>query len=161
MAVMGRNLARNIARHGHRVAIYNRTAARTHEVMEAHGSEGTFVPAERMEDFVNSLSTPRRIILMVQAGGPTDATIESLTPLLEEGDIVVDGGNAQFTDTRRREAELREKGLHFVGAGISGGEEGALNGPAIMPGGSPESYAARSEERRVGKEGRERRAKHD
>ncbi len=142
MAVMGRNLARNIARHGHRVAIYNRTAARTHEVMEAHGSEGTFVPAERMEDFVNSLSTPRRIILMVQAGGPTDATIESLTPLLEEGDIVVDGGNAQFTDTRRREAELREKGLHFVGAGISGGEEGALNGPAIMPGGSPESYAA-------------------
>src|SRR5690625_145480 len=142
MAVMGRNLARNIARHGHRVAIYNRTAARTHEVMEAHGSEGTFVPAERMEDFVNSLSTPRRFILMVQAGGPTDATIESLTPLLEEGDIVVDGGNAQFTDTRRREAELREKGLHFVGAGISGGEEGALNGPAIMPGGSTESYAA-------------------
>src|SRR5690625_5413193 len=77
--------------------------------MEAHGSEGTFVPAERMEDFVNSLSTPRRIILMVQAGGPTDATIESLTPLLEEGDIVVDGGNAQFTDTRRREAELRSE----------------------------------------------------
>lgn len=142
MAVMGRNLARNIARHGHSVAIYNRTSARTHEVLEAHGDEGTFIPAETVETFVRSLSRPRRIIVMVQAGEATDATIDSLTPLLEEGDIIVDGGNARFTDTRRREAKLREYGLHFVGAGISGGEEGALNGPAIMPGGSRESYDA-------------------
>lgn len=142
MAVMGRNLARNIASHGHSVALYNRTASRTDEVMEQHGDEGAFVPTTTLEEFVDSLTTPRRIILMVQAGNPTDATIDALTPLLDEGDIVVDGGNAEFTDTREREARLREKGLHFVGAGISGGEEGALNGPSIMPGGSPTSYEA-------------------
>lgn len=142
MAVMGRNLARNIARHGHAVAIFNRTTARTQEVMAAHGQEGTFVPADTLEEFVASLARPRRIILMVQAGAPTDATIASLTGLLEDGDIIVDGGNAHFEDTRRREEDLRGRGLHFVGAGISGGEEGALHGPAIMPGGSRESYAA-------------------
>lgn len=142
MAVMGRNLARNIAHNGYRVAIYNRTTARTHEVFEAHRSEGTFVPSESLEAFVSSISRPRRVILMVQAGPATDTTIDSLTPLLEPGDIIVDGGNAQYTDTRSREQRLREHGLHFVGAGISGGEEGALHGPSIMPGGSPESYAA-------------------
>src|SRR5699024_6605791 len=110
--------------------------------MESHGREGTFVPTESLEEFVATLSSPRRIILMVQAGGPTDATIDALIPLLDEGDIVVDGGNAQFTDTREREARLRAQGLHFVGAGISGGEEGALKGPSIMPGGSPTSYQA-------------------
>ncbi len=142
LAVMGRNLARNIAGHGYAVALYNRTPARTEDLIATHGSEGTFVPATELSDFVASLERPRRIIIMVQAGPATDATIDALRPLLEPGDIVVDGGNAHYADTRRREQALREEGLHFVGAGISGGEEGALNGPSIMPGGSPESYEA-------------------
>ena len=142
MAVMGSNLARNLARRGFRVAIHNRTAARTAEVIALHGFEGDFVPSHDLADFVASLERPRRIILMVKAGGPTDATIDALIPLLEEGDIVVDGGNSFFQDTRRREQRLRGLGLHFVGAGISGGEVGALEGPSIMPGGSPESYEA-------------------
>ncbi|HET7277457.1 MAG TPA: NADP-dependent phosphogluconate dehydrogenase [Dermatophilaceae bacterium] len=142
LAVMGANLARNFARHGHAVALFNRTHARTEALVEHHGSEGTFVPAASLADFVASLERPRRIIVMVQAGRATDETIDALAPLLEPGDIVVDGGNAHFEDTRRREAALREMGLHFVGTGISGGEEGALNGPSIMPGGSRESYAA-------------------
>ena len=142
MAVMGSNLARNIARHGYRVALYNRTASRTDAVVEEHGSEGVFVPAHTLDDFVASLERPRRIILMVKAGVATDATIDELIGLLDEGDIVVDGGNSHFMDTRRREAALRGRGLHFVGAGISGGEVGALEGPSIMPGGSPESGMA-------------------
>ncbi|WP_347350748.1 NADP-dependent phosphogluconate dehydrogenase [Intrasporangium sp.] len=142
MAVMGSNLARNFARNGYRVALHNRTYAKTQAVMNDHGSEGDFVPSESTADFVASLERPRRIIIMVKAGGPTDAVIDELVPLLEEGDIVVDGGNANFEDTRRREAALRERGLHFVGVGISGGEVGALEGPSIMPGGSKESYAA-------------------
>ncbi|MEE6282083.1 NADP-dependent phosphogluconate dehydrogenase [Georgenia sunbinii] len=140
LAVMGSNLARNLARHGYGVALYNRTTAKTDEVMAAHGDEGAFVPSATLEEFVASLERPRKMIIMVKAGGPTDAVIESLIPLLEEGDIVVDGGNAHYEDTRRREAALRDVGLHFVGAGISGGEEGALNGPSIMPGGPAESY---------------------
>jgi 6-phosphogluconate dehydrogenase len=142
LAVMGANLARNFARHGHAVALYNRTQARTDALVEQHGDEGTFVPASSIEEFVASLERPRRVLVMVQAGAGTDATIEALVPHLEEGDIVVDGGNAHFEDTRRREAALKEHGLHFVGAGVSGGEEGALNGPSIMPGGSRESYDA-------------------
>ena len=142
MAVMGSNLARNLARRGIRVALYNRTAARTDEVIALHGSEGDFAPFHELADFVASLERPRRVILMVKAGGPTDATIDALIPLLEKGDIVVDGGNSFFQDTRRREQRLRDLGLHFVGAGISGGEVGALEGPSIMPGGSPESYEA-------------------
>ena len=142
MAVMGSNLARNLARRGFRVALYNRTAARTDEVIAFHGSEGDFAPFHELADFVASLERPRRVILMVKAGGPTDATIDALVPLLEKGDIVVDGGNSFFQDTRRREQRLRDLGLHFVGAGISGGEVGALEGPSIMPGGSPESYEA-------------------
>ncbi|HHT13798.1 MAG TPA: NADP-dependent phosphogluconate dehydrogenase [Propionibacterium sp.] len=142
MAVMGSNLARNLARRGHRVAVWNRTSARTDEMIAEHGHEGDFVPSAELADFVASLERPRRIILMVKAGFATDATIDGLLPLLEEGDIVVDGGNAHFEDTRRRELKLRDLGLHFVGAGISGGEVGALEGPSIMPGGSPESYEA-------------------
>ena len=142
MAVMGSNLARNLAHKGFRVALYNRTASRTDEVMRLHGSEGNFVPSHELADFVASLERPRRIILMVKAGGATDATIDALIPLLQEGDIVVDGGNSYFQDTRRREQRLRDLGLHFVGAGISGGEVGALEGPSIMPGGSAESYEA-------------------
>jgi 6-phosphogluconate dehydrogenase len=140
LAVMGSNLARNLARHGHRVAVHNRSYSRTKLLIEQHGHEGDFVPAETMDDLVASLQKPRQIIIMVKAGVPTDAVIDELTPLLDEGDMIIDGGNAHFADTRRREAALRDLGLHFVGAGISGGEEGALNGPSIMPGGSKESY---------------------
>jgi 6-phosphogluconate dehydrogenase len=139
---MGSNLARNFARHGHTVALYNRTATRTRELVAAHGHEGAFVPSVTVAEFVASLRRPRRALIMVKAGAPTDAMIDALVPHLEPGDIVVDGGNAHFEDTRRREARLRDLGLHFVGAGISGGEEGALNGPSIMPGGSRESYEA-------------------
>jgi 6-phosphogluconate dehydrogenase len=142
LAVMGSNLARNFASHGRTVALYNRTQARTDALVAAHGEEGTFVPSASAQEFAASLERPRRILIMVKAGPPTDATIDGLLPHLEPGDIVVDGGNAHYEDTRRRHATLREHGLHFVGAGISGGEEGALLGPSIMPGGSRESYAA-------------------
>ncbi|WP_153397609.1 NADP-dependent phosphogluconate dehydrogenase [Ornithinicoccus halotolerans] len=142
LAVMGSNLARNLARHGHTVALYNRTRARTDALVEEHGHEGTFVTTGELDEFVGTLERPRRVIIMVQAGAGTDAVIDALLPHLEQGDIVVDGGNAHFEDTRRREARLREHGLHFVGAGISGGEVGALEGPSIMPGGSRESYEA-------------------
>jgi 6-phosphogluconate dehydrogenase len=140
LGVMGRNLARNLARHGHTVALHNRTYARTTALVDQHGAEGTFLPAEKLADFVASLSKPRAVIIMVQAGAATDAVIDELAPLLDEGDIIVDCGNAHFADTRRREAALSEQGLHFVGCGVSGGEEGALNGPSIMPGGSVHSY---------------------
>ncbi|THV27079.1 NADP-dependent phosphogluconate dehydrogenase [Glycomyces paridis] len=140
LAVMGSNLARNFARHGFTVAVYNRTHAKTTELIEAHGDEGDFVPAEELADFVASLKRPRKAMIMVQAGNATDAVIDQLAALMEPGDMIIDGGNAHFENTRRREAALREKGLHFVGTGVSGGEEGALLGPAIMPGGSEESY---------------------
>jgi 6-phosphogluconate dehydrogenase len=140
LAVMGRNLARNLARHGFRVALHNRSPERTRSLVADHGDEGTFIPSESIEDFVASLERPRAIIIMVKAGGPTDAVIDELTPHLDEGDIIIDCGNAHYADTRRREAALKEQGFHFVGCGVSGGEEGALNGPSIMPGGSPESY---------------------
>src|SRR5436190_13414695 len=134
LAVMGRNLARNLARHGHAVALHNRSAERTRALVREHGDEGTFVPSEIMADFVASLRRPRAVIIMVKAGAPTDAVIDELVPLLEEGDIVVDCGNSHYDDTRRREHELSDKGIHFVGCGVSGGEEGALLGPSIMPG---------------------------
>ncbi|TDD90937.1 NADP-dependent phosphogluconate dehydrogenase [Saccharopolyspora karakumensis] len=142
LAVMGRNLARNFARNGYAVALHNRTPARTRELVDEFGHEGTFVPAESAEDFVAALERPRRLVVMVKAGDPTDAVIREFAPLLDSGDVIIDGGNAHFGDTRRREQELREQGIHFVGTGISGGEEGALHGPSIMPGGSAESYAS-------------------
>jgi 6-phosphogluconate dehydrogenase len=143
LGVMGRNLARNFARHGYTVALHNRTASRVTDTIEEFGHEGTFVPALTAEDFVASLERPRRLLIMVNAGDATDAVINEFAPLLEKGDMIIDGGNAHFHDTRRREAALREQqNLHFVGMGVSGGEEGALNGPSIMPGGSPESYQA-------------------
>ncbi len=141
LAVMGSNLARNLARNGHAVAVYNRSYSRTEKMMADHGSEGNFVPSEDIKDFVASLKSPRVAIIMVQAGAGTDAVIDELTELMDQGDIIVDCGNANFHDTRRREAAVRARGLHFVGAGVSGGEEGALNGPSIMPGGTKESYA--------------------
>lgn len=141
LAVMGSNLARNFARNGFTVAVHNRTAAKTHALVGDFGDEGTFVPTESAEDFVAALERPRRLVVMVKAGDPTDAVVREFAPLLEPGDVVIDGGNAHFEDTRRREGEMRELGIHFVGTGISGGEEGALHGPSIMPGGSAESYA--------------------
>ncbi|MEU4025783.1 NADP-dependent phosphogluconate dehydrogenase [Streptomyces anulatus] len=140
LAVMGRNLARNFARNGYTVALHNRTVARTHELVEEFGDEGEFIATESAQDFVAALERPRRLVIMVKAGEATDAVIAEFAPLLETGDVIIDGGNAHFEDTRRRERELREQGIHFVGTGISGGEEGALEGPSIMPGGSAESY---------------------
>ena len=142
LGVMGRNLARNFARHGYPVALHNRTTSRTTAVVEQFGHEGTFVPARTAEEFVPSLERPRRLVIMVNAGPATDAVIDEFAPLLEPGDMIIDGGNAHFKDTRRREAALRQQDIHFVGMGVSGGEEGALNGPSIMPGGSQESYAS-------------------
>jgi 6-phosphogluconate dehydrogenase len=141
LAVMGRNLARNLASRGYAVALHNRTQARTDSLVAEHGMDGTFVPSTSLEGFVASLETPRKIIIMVKAGEPTDAVISELIPLLDEGDIIVDAGNAHFADTRRRERVLREQGLRYVGTGVSGGEEGALKGPSIMPGGDPAAYA--------------------
>src|ERR1700759_4620010 len=142
LGVMGRNLARNFARHGYATALHNRTTARTDAIMAEFGQEGTFVPAHTAQDFVASLERPRRLVIMVNAGDARDAVIDEFAPLLEPGDMIIDGGNAHFMDTRRREAALRERGIHFVGMGVSGGEEGALLGPSIMPGGSAESYQA-------------------
>ena len=142
LGVMGRNLARNFARHGYAVALHNRTVSRMTAVIDQFGDEGNFVPAQTAEEFVQALERPRRLVIMVNAGDATDAVIDEFAPLLEEGDMIIDGGNAHFGDTRRREAKLKEQGLHFVGMGVSGGEEGALNGPSIMPGGSRESYAS-------------------
>jgi 6-phosphogluconate dehydrogenase len=140
LGVMGRNLARNFARHGYATALHNRTTARTDEVMSAFGHEGTFVPSQTAQEFVENLERPRRIVIMVNAGPATDAVVNEFAPLLEPGDMLIDGGNAHFKDTRRREAALKKTDIHFVGMGVSGGEEGALNGPSIMPGGSVQSY---------------------
>ena len=142
LAVMGSNIARNFARHGHTVALHNRSIAKTDALIAEHGSEGDFVRTETVEEFVAALQKPRRVLIMVKAGAPTDAVIEELANAMEPGDIIIDGGNSLYTDTIRREAAIRARGLHFVGAGISGGEEGALNGPSIMPGGPKESYEA-------------------
>ncbi|WP_137843940.1 NADP-dependent phosphogluconate dehydrogenase [Microbacterium sp. 2FI] len=140
LAVMGSNLARNLAsREGNTVAIYNRSRSKTDELVADHPEAG-FAPAFSYEEFAATLQKPRTAIIMVKAGGPTDAVIDSLVEVFEPGDIIVDGGNALFTDTIRREKAVRETGINFVGAGISGGEEGALLGPSIMPGGSDESW---------------------
>jgi 6-phosphogluconate dehydrogenase len=142
MAVMGRNLAKNIESRGHTVAIYNRTYEKTEEVMQwEHGKEARFVPCRELKDFVAAIKRPRRIIIMVQAGKGTDAVIEQIAPLLEQGDILVDGGNAYWGDTDRRDAFAKGKNFFFVGMGVSGGEEGARIGPSIMPGGDKEAVA--------------------
>ena len=140
LAVMGSNIARNFASKGHTVAVYNRTTSKTDAFMEEFGSTGSFVPSATIEEFVASLERPRRALIMVQAGKATDAVIGQLADAMEEGDIIIDGGNSLYTDTIRREAEMSKRGLNFVGAGISGGEEGALNGPSIMPGGPEKSW---------------------
>ncbi|WP_155371073.1 NADP-dependent phosphogluconate dehydrogenase [Catellatospora vulcania] len=140
LAVMGANLARNLARNGYTVAVHNRSRARTDALIAEHGGDGDFVATETMAELVGALEKPRRVLIMVKAGKPVDDVIAELVPLLDADDIIIDAGNSHFTDTRRREAALAEKGLHFVGVGVSGGEEGALKGPSIMPGGSKKSY---------------------
>ncbi|MFE3758490.1 NADP-dependent phosphogluconate dehydrogenase [Nocardia tengchongensis] len=140
LAVMGSNIARNFARHGYTVALHNRSIGKTDALLAEHGGDGDFVRTETVEEFVAALEKPRRVLIMVKAGDATDAVIEELAAAMEPGDIIIDGGNALYTDTIRREAAMKARGLNFVGAGISGGEEGALNGPAIMPGGPKESY---------------------
>jgi len=142
LSTMGRNLARNLARHGHPVAVHNRTSQRVTELVTEFGSEGTFVPCHSPQEFVATLQRPRKLVLMVKAGPATDAVIEEFAPLLDEGDIMVDAGNAHFADTRRRQEALATRGIQYVGAGVSGGEEGALHGPSIMPGGTGDAYAA-------------------
>lgn len=139
MAVMGRNLALNIESRGYTVAIYNRTGSKTTEVIEQNPGKKLY-PAYTVEEFVASLEVPRKILLMVQAGKGTDATIDTLLPHLDKGDIIIDGGNTFFRDTIRRSERLAELGIQFVGTGVSGGEEGALNGPSIMPGGPKTAY---------------------
>jgi 6-phosphogluconate dehydrogenase len=139
LAVMGRNLALNIESRGHAVSVYNRSREKTDELIAEHPDK-KLVPAYTLEEFVESLEKPRRILLMVKAGQGTDATIDSLRPLLDKGDILIDGGNTHFTDTIRRNTDLAKSGLHFIGTGVSGGEEGALKGPSIMPGGQKEAY---------------------
>jgi 6-phosphogluconate dehydrogenase len=140
LAVMGANLARNIRQHGFSIAVYNRTTERTREYLAGPASGSGIAGANTVEEFVSSLERPRRIILMVQAGKPFDAVIDQLVPLLEPGDVVMDGGNSFYRDTDRRSAVLSEHGLNFFGTGISGGEEGALHGPSIMPGGPRDGY---------------------
>ena len=140
LAVMGSNIARNFARHGYTVALHNRSIAKTDALLAEHGSDGNFVRSETIPEFLAALERPRRVLIMVKAGEATDAVINELADAMEPGDIIIDGGNALYTDTIRREKAMRDRGLHFVGAGISGGEEGALNGPSIMPGGPAESY---------------------
>lgn len=140
LAVMGKNLALNIESRGYSVAVFNRSYEKTEEFLNNEAKGKNFVGAKTLEEFVNSLEKPRKILLMVKAGIATDATIDSLRPLLEEGDILIDGGNTYFQDTIRRNKALESEGFHFIGTGVSGGEEGALNGPSIMPGGKKEAY---------------------
>jgi 6-phosphogluconate dehydrogenase len=141
LAVMGQNLALNIADHGFKISVYNRTTAKMESFVAANpDTPGGLVGCESLEGFVASLKRPRKIIILVQAGWATDKVIEGLVPLLDAGDIIIDGGNAKWDDTIRREKELTAQGLRFIGSGVSGGEEGARFGPSLMPGGSPEAW---------------------
>src|ERR1043165_4272881 len=146
LAVMGQNLALNMADHGFKVAVYNRTTTTMTEFLSQHppGSFGAkgggLTGLAALADFVNAIKRPRKIVILVKAGGPTDAVIDGLVPLLSSGDIIIDGGNAFWEDTIRREKALKAKGLRFVGSGVSGGEEGARFGPSLMPGGDVEAW---------------------
>ncbi|MEH2978504.1 MULTISPECIES: NADP-dependent phosphogluconate dehydrogenase [Bacillus amyloliquefaciens group] len=139
LAVMGKNLALNIESRGFSVSVYNRSSSKTEEFLEEAKGKNV-VGTYSIEEFVQSLETPRKILLMVKAGTATDATIQSLLPHLEKDDILIDGGNTYYKDTQRRNKELAESGIHFIGTGVSGGEEGALKGPSIMPGGQKEAH---------------------
>jgi len=140
LAVMGENLVLNMESKGFRVAVYNRTTEVTEKFAGARAKGKNILPTRSLEEFVGSLSRPRKAMIMVKAGAPVDAVINQLVPLLEPGDVIIDGGNSLFTDTQRRSKDLEAKGLHFVGCGVSGGEEGALKGPSMMPGGPEKSW---------------------
>ncbi len=137
LGTMGANLARNAARNGARVVLFNRTTEKTQEFVQHFSAEGEFVSTESIRQFVSEMTPPRAILLMVKAGDAVDAVMEELLPMLSKGDILIDAGNSHFRDTERREARLKKMGIHFVGMGVSGGEEGALLGPSMMPGGDP------------------------
>ena len=139
MAVMGKNLALNIERQGYRVAVYDWDSTYTKQAMKDHGDKN-FVASYEMKDFVESIEKPRRILMMVKAGAPTDSTIQNVLPYLDKGDVLIDGGNTFFKDTMRRTKELENSGINFIGMGTSGGQKGALNGPSLMPGGQKEAY---------------------
>ena len=140
LAVMGENLALNVESRGFPIAVYNRTAAKTEAFMSERAKDKDVVAAYSLEEFVNALERPRKILVMVKAGKPVDAVISQLKPLLDEGDMIIDGGNSLYDDTERRTNDLEATGLGFVGMGVSGGEEGALNGPSLMPGGTEGAY---------------------
>ncbi|GAB4287497.1 MAG: NADP-dependent phosphogluconate dehydrogenase [Oscillatoriaceae cyanobacterium] len=140
LAVMGENLALNVERNGFPVAVYNRTSSVTDAFMAKRAQGKNVKPAYSLEEFVASLERPRRILIMVKAGKPVDGVIDQLKPLLEPGDMIIDGGNSLYEDTDRRVADLESTGLRYIGMGVSGGEEGALNGPSLMPGGTKEAY---------------------
>ncbi|MCA9974943.1 MAG: decarboxylating NADP(+)-dependent phosphogluconate dehydrogenase, partial [Anaerolineales bacterium] len=140
LAVMGQNLVLNMDDHGFTVAVYNRTVSKVDHFIENEAKGTKVIGTHSLEELVSKLKRPRRVMIMVKAGGPVDAVIESLLPHLEPGDIIIDGGNSHYPDTNRRCATLREKGLYFIGSGVSGGEEGALTGPSIMPGGHEEAW---------------------
>jgi 6-phosphogluconate dehydrogenase len=142
LAVMGENLVLNMESKGFRVSVFNRTTAVTEKFAAGRAQGKNIFAAKTLEEFVQSLAKPRKAQIMVKAGAPVDAVIEQLVPLLEPGDVIIDGGNSLWTDTQRREKALKEKGIHFFGVGVSGGEEGALKGPSIMPGGSKEGWEA-------------------
>src|SRR5437588_5003718 len=140
LAVMGENLVLNMASKGFSVAVFNRTVDVTEKFAAGRAKGKTIQPTKTMEEFVGALKRPRKAQIMVKAGAPVDAVIGQLAPLFEKGDVIIDGGNSLFTDTQRRCKDLEGRGLHFVGCGVSGGEEGALKGPSLMPGGSRESW---------------------
>lgn len=142
LAVMGQNLALNIARQGYKVAVYNRTAQKTADFLAGSGRDSGIAGAHTIEELAAMLSTPRKVVLMVKAGQPVDEMIDRLLPFLRAGDIIMDGGNSYFLDTARRCRQTAARGIHYLGVGISGGEEGALHGPSLMVGGSPEAYQA-------------------
>ncbi|MBY5162720.1 decarboxylating NADP(+)-dependent phosphogluconate dehydrogenase [Salsipaludibacter albus] len=140
LAVMGQNLVLNMADHGYTVGVHNRTTSTMREFVDGPAADASVVGHETVEELVDALSTPRRVMLMVKAGAVVDRVIEEVAPLLDEGDVIIDGGNSRYTDTIRRTEELAEQGIRYVGAGVSGGEEGARHGPSIMPGGDPEAW---------------------
>ena len=173
LAVMGQNLVLNMNDHGYKVAVYNRTTEKVDAFLHGPAKGTEVIGTHSLEEFVKGLKSPRKVMMMVKAGPAVDSLIEQLVPLLEKGDIIIDGGNSHYPDTERRYKTLMEKGLLFMGTGISGGEEGARHGPSIMPGGHPDAWkelkpifqaiAAKSEEgetmrtRVVPLEGKERR----
>ena len=140
LAVMGENLALNIESRGFRVAVFNRTTSKVDDFLAGRGAGKRFVGCHSLEELVAALARPRKVMLMVKAGPPVDEFIEHLLPLLSPGDVIIDGGNTHFADTERRTKYVESKGLLYVGTGVSGGEEGALKGPSMMPGGSPAAW---------------------